>query len=42
MRRESKNSEIAHTKGENSVQRVIKKEIKGKLFTREGEIRKAY
>ena len=42
MHRESKNREIAHAKGENSVQRVVKKEVKDNIFTREGEIRKAY
>ena len=42
MHREGKNSEIAHAKGENSVQRVVKKEVKGNFFAREGEIRKTY
>ena len=42
MRKESRNSEIAHVKEENSEQRVIKKEVKYSFFSREVEIRKAY
>ena len=42
MHRESKNSEIAHAKGENNVLKVVKKVVKDNFFAREGEIRKAY
>ena len=42
MHKEGKNSEIAHAKGENNVQKVVKKEVKGNFFIREGGVRKAY
>ncbi|XP_044497617.1 uncharacterized protein LOC123219690 [Mangifera indica] len=42
MRSEKKIHESAHAKGENSVQRVAKKEVKGNFYARGSEVRKAY
>ena len=39
---EGKINESVHTKGEHSVQKVVKKEVKGNFYAREGEVRKAY
>ncbi|XP_044503434.1 uncharacterized protein LOC123224018 [Mangifera indica] len=42
MRSEKKIHESAHAKGENSVQIVAKKEVKGNFYARGSEVRKAY
>ncbi|XP_044464428.1 uncharacterized protein LOC123194976 [Mangifera indica] len=42
MRSEKKIHESAHAKGDNSVQRVAKKEVKGNFYARGSEVRKAY
>lgn len=42
MRNEKKIHESAHTKRENSVQRVAKKEVKGNFYAKMSEVEKAY